>query len=416
MKGIEKRSKIKIDITQILAMLIIYILNCCTSEFFKIGGLTIVLLLVSFFVWLYFATSSDRSLLYYFLKISWPLFGCIALLLLFSVVDLSPLHVSLSFENIIYFMMLLALFLYYSRNWNERQGRAVVIFWSVDTVISCIYSIYRLKDNPMLARDMAASVAEGDVRGIVSYGVVYGLTILVPVLCWMIFKKNNRKKFLWVALFAIVILTLWYAQFTISLFLLLVGIVLYLLYNVVTRLKKLTRILVLIFSIAVIAIVATRIDEILMAILEVNNLPKDFSMRLGEILKFLQDGHVDNTNDAALRVELYQSSVKAISQNGFLGYCLFGKGSVGGHSEILDMLANYGVIYFVLFMSAITKFYQKVIAFLPNECRGVFRISTLLLLVQSFINTSFMSSIMGIYIVVIPLLLKCYGKEKGANI
>ncbi len=415
MKKITQKGNVRVNVVQILAMLIIYILNCCTSEFFKVAGFTIVLLLGSYLCWLYFASKLDRTLIYNIYYISWPLIICMILLLIFSITGLNSKHISLSFENIIYFIIFISLFLYFGKNWDDKRNKTIVVFWIVDTVVACIYSIYRLRLQPTLARDLSTGMGEiQNARGVIAFGVVYGMVLFIPILMWLVFSANEQKKLrkrsrlIWAAVLTIMLYAIILAQFTIAIFLALLGIVLWWSYTFIRKKKSLHRIIYIVIILIFLIGIFLSLEQIFLSILEWNILPFEVVKRIKELIEFFHIGRLSEGSDALLRYSLYEESFGAIFDNYLLGYCLLGRGVVGGHSEILDMIANYGISYFVLFMTSVLRIVKKISNSMFNETRGIFLISTILLLLQSIINTSFMSSIMGIYIVIIPFALRYY--------
>ena len=95
---------------------------------------------------------------------------------------------------------------------------------------------------------------------------------------------------------------------------------------------------------------------------------------------------------AQYSIALYKLSISTFFHNFFIG--VGGKyyganGLVGGHSQILDNFAYYGVLFGSQFVWYLTCVYKNGAAFLQNDFRKIYRTLFVVYMIQCLLNTSY---------------------------
>ncbi len=399
--------KIKIkknkDVAFLLAYIPIYILSCCTVELFKVEGLSAVLIILGFATWLLLISAKFRNHLLDMLSWTWPGIFCVIFLVLYSVLGYDC---TIDLNNMIFIIVIATIFIFYLENSPDNTGRGLLKLCIADIIIACLFSIYRLIEHPEISRYLSTGHAyeytNVDVRGVVSFGVVYGIVYAFPILIDKIVQKNTNKKFVWLLAMIVFLLTIVLAQFTISIFLCVFSFAVYFFLKKSKNKSPLFRrvILILMSFLAVFSF-----EGILAIVIEKELFPYEVHARLEEIYMFFNSNTIIVGSDIFSRVDKYTTSINTFFSNYMLGKAMFGNGTIGGHSEILDTLAEYGLIYFVLWVCFFKNIYNRILKILTDNDAQCFKMCVLLFVIGSFINTSLWSPTIIILVGVGPLLL-----------
>ena len=212
---------------------------------------------------------------------------------------------------------------------------------------------------------------------------------------------------IYIILVLILAITVIYEQFMIAIILLGIAICLHIFraYNIKRLLSS-----VLIFSL-IFAVFLPSVNKILKITAE-NIKHEAISQRLYEMSNLLESNNLEKTVDLKSRVERYSWSIETFL-NDPLG--IEKEKKIGGHSEILDEYAKYGLIIasltVVVFISYM-NFIKKDILTQKNT-RNIWFINEIVYLIYATINTSmFIITSMMIFFIV-PLILKT---SEGENV
>lgn len=226
---------------------------------------------------------------------------------------------------------------------SERKKKVDLFAWVVIGLLiaTAITSIIFLADDPTAARFLATAATSDDERvveyswkNIGGYEFTYLLTLSYPMIILAV-KKKRLNPFL-AALFTVLIAVyIFYAEYTTALLLFLLSSVFWFM-----RKDLKSRDIILIFVIAVIVIVLfygvlTEFFNWLADVVESKDMSDRFRSLAGGIEGL--EGAEDN------RLELYRMSLNTFLRSPLFG-TVFEYGSNGGHSFILDFLAQYGLI------------------------------------------------------------------------
>lgn len=302
---------------------------------------------------------------------------------------------------------------------DDVTKRKVLKFLLANILLGCIYTLYRIQENPLLPRILAKgsetveTYLGGNVStaGIITYGGIYGMALIIPSFLFWISQKQGQNKLIPIIISIIIIATIFQAQFAIALIFVIVGAVLYLF--LCGGQSKSRYILSGIFVFAAL-IIAVNWDNILSVIYSTNILPSALQQKVHELLIYSGGGNLTGTNLYS-RSTYYAQSFKAIAQNNFVGKIFSNNASGAGHSEWEDMAANYGIIAPMLVYFFFRKFSKKVTLYLGGNAIMVYRIQLLIFLIIGFIDPIFHSRTMSYLMVLSPLILTMHQEESRSS-
>lgn len=190
-------------------------------------------------------------------------------------------------------------------------------------------------------------------RNIGGYVIAYGLPGLF-VNMMILVKKKKMKPMLFVGFVVLSLVFCAKAQFTISLILSVISIVI--ICVSFKRPQKLFRNVLIVTIIAVLSV-----GEISMFL---ETISKDsesivISERFGDVSKILEGDKVAENSAAEARMEAYDKTLTLLKEEFILGGMIFGKRG-GGHSSIGDFLAYYGILGWILLITMFSLMYKRI--------------------------------------------------------
>lgn len=384
----------------------IYYFNSCTAEFFK--HYSFFLPLVAFFGVMWFASLIAEKYVAYVIEYKHILpmiffAGVLVLLLILGFGDRISV-LSSNFSNVIFILLFEIILVVYSGEDKKNDRRIIIFFWFADTVVSCIYSIYRLTKEPFLARLLSTGsyhqTAEAEsARGVISFGVVYGLIMVLLVLSYLaINEKKNR--FVRIFLIALFLYAIFIAQFTIAIILTAIGVIMILISNNLTKDNVQFRVLIaLLISIPILIF----LPFILQFFVRSGLFGYEVTVRIEEILVLLRGEELTGT-DMILRFAQYNRSVFAFFSSFGLGKIVFDSVNPGTHSEILDGFANYGLL-FLVFLFALVSVFRYVKKILPNKkAVHIYKVVFFVYIMMGILNTSIWAPMTLMLLVIVPFM------------
>ena len=335
--------RIKVDITALIASFVVLYCNAGLSGFVKGSSMITLLAYGLVALWIVLVLSNDMQAFKKMTSLVIPVAGFVVFLVMCKFIAPSTLSLSLSntVKNIMFLLVFVLMFIYYSKPSRSTGRKTILFIWFVDEIISSIYTIYRLEENPMISRILATGDVEGYVgssvstAGILGYGSIYGMVFAIIAVYGVISNhKAVKKVFLWLCLglFAVTIIQ---AQFFIALVLGIFGIILA---DMVGRKNEKIKYERLLITLPIVAIIIFAFVSYLPTIIESGVFPEQITQKL----KMLYEKNTFDELSATARGVVYLRSLNAIVQTAGLGIVFVGRNLVaGGHSEILDLIANY---------------------------------------------------------------------------
>ena len=212
----------KCSFSAILVIIPVLYFNSCTFEFVKHYFFVLPIVIMCILGWLLFLSYERIRLEVYSML---PMIGYTLIMIVMMLLDAQNKIESFAsdFRNILYLLFFMCVFVIYSKPEHRKERRFIVFVCILDAVISCLYSVYRLIKDPNLSRLLSTGSYHGTseaarARGIISFGVVYGLVLICTVLLFLIVNDKNKRG-LNLCLFFIFAIALAFAQFTMAILL-----------------------------------------------------------------------------------------------------------------------------------------------------------------------------------------------------
>lgn len=259
-------------------------------------------------------------------------------------------------QNLLYLLIIYAIWLFYSKDDQNKRKRIILVALSIDMVWVGINTAIQLQLNPLLARHLSTSLTTkqqifGNIEyyAVGGYGFVYGLIILMLLLLFRVISSKKRKVLDLVMFFAAVGIIL-ESQFTIAI-LFAGAFAAILLSRVFIKTRN-----YLFFVVTLVCLIALWLfsQNIIKIVSESSFIHQEVSIRINEMLNAMAYNSADE-GDLGSRLGFY-----AISMNSFFSnvlYGTFGSGGIGGHSTMFDLLGLFGLLslLFISFIYATTK-------------------------------------------------------------
>ena len=302
---------------------------------------------------------------------------------------------------------------------DKESKRKVSFFLLINILLGCLYTLYRIQENPLLPRILArgsegveAELGENaNIAGVITYGGIYGLALIFPSFLFWISQEKGEKRLIPITISIILIVTMFQAQFAIALIFVIIGLVLYL---ILCHGRSKNRYIVSCFFVLMALIVAANWDTILSVVYNANILPSALQQKAQELLLYSGREDISGTNLGS-RSSYYAQSFEAIVQNNFVGKVFSNNASGAGHSEWEDMAANYGIIAPILVYCFFHKFTKQISEYLNGNALTVYRIQLLILLILGFVDPIFHSRTMSYLMFLSPLILSIYQINSAAT-
>lgn len=401
------KGKLTTNIALLFAIINLLYLNQCMYKFLQQYSIGTYIGILSFFAWLLLVVISERNISVNSLKVLGPLIICFAILTFvnyFIAIDDIP-NLQTDFNNMMHLIMLTCILLYYIREEYGKQRRTILTLWLMDTIVSSVYTVYRLQQIPELSRLLSTGNLSKYISGVSSYGVMtfsnaYSLMLFSMLLAFLLLGRKVKRLPV-IVLIVLFFITNVYMSFSISIILSLLG---YLIAVFVSSYKGKYGILWSILIVVAVVILFSSMGSILNNLVDIESLPFSVKEKISELIILFQKGDMSNT-DLASRGNLYLTSFETVVSNMFLGKIVLGNGTIGRHSEILDMLASYGAIYFFLVATSFKRIVNSLRVKINNEYYSWYFFILLLFIALSFINTSLWAPTMECLVVIIPFVL-----------
>lgn len=251
-------------------------------------------------------------------------------------------------------------------NGRLQKGEKKIVVYGMLSVwfLYCFRALRFYKEHPNAARTIISHGADYSTNGIADpYAIAYGSVLIAIVLFGILIcgrKSLTRTESLGILLYiALLVVLIWSTQSTITLLAMILGLILILVQvddgGKHTTTKRTLGIIIMAIICLVLILGRYRIGLWLVSRFEGQG--NIFSDKLSVIGNTLIAGSVQG--DLRGRIGFYLLSWKRFQEHPLWGIEIFGSSS-GGHSEVLDALAKYGILlgtipYFALFYYSLRK-------------------------------------------------------------
>ena len=282
--------------------------------------------------------------------------------------------------------------IYKNHDHIKYYGKIIVLCLfatAVTTIIGCIRSPSAARYLATVASPDEALAVRYSMRNIAGYDFVYTVTLLYPL--WILAYKRQKIiiPVFWAGTFGCLILIIC-SEYTTALLLFLISSALIF---VKRKLRAKDLIVLMIVAVLFVVVFSGIISSFLSFLSD-----QVGSREISERLTALSGGQSGLESAEDNRIWLYRMSITTFLSNPILGTFLKGGYGTGGHSEILDSVAKFGL----LGIAAIYGMYRKVylLFFQPFESMegyGYYLWLFLQAILLSFINTGFWLIILTFY-------------------
>ncbi|MBQ3006894.1 MAG: hypothetical protein IJD78_04955 [Clostridia bacterium] len=237
------------------------------------------------------------------------------------------------------------------------------------------------------------------------YGFVYGLVVFMPFLFYGARRLNHKVFYVFSIILAI--LTVILTQYSIALIAVvsLIAAVI-----VFTRKNTALSVIILLAAVLIFFLMKDYIVDFLEFVMQFfyENDFRFLSDRLGVIIELINSSAL--TGHALIRQNLYRISFEAFLANPLSGN-LFDYHSLGGHSELLDILGATGFIGFSVFLFIIVNHIKNICRHKGTHMFKYLVFSLLLFLYIAAFNTVLTSSPIAVSLFLIPTVLPEEGSK-----
>lgn len=257
------------------------------------------------------------------------------------------------------YLMIFLMYEYYSKLEEGIYLKFILkcCFWGfmLFAVIAMVFYTF----HPGAARVLAR---EPDYYGIIIIGGGYQLAYLASILiCYLMLNPDKKNILLCIALEILLIKT----QSTITILISLIGAFASLLSVFLRRFSRRNKIIIVVLGLLIVMVLfmlRDKIGDMLVAVSGEGN--TSITERVQEVGNLLKGENVNDQRMIAARVVVYKESLNVIKKSPIFGEMFScgvipGFGSSGGHSDILDAISQWGVIfggiYLAIFISGIAK-------------------------------------------------------------
>lgn len=314
----------------------------------KIRGVgNLILIVACLFLILVF---DDQFINKFIKKSGWFLLYMILEIVYFLFVDNKPL-----LGVIVFALNLLTIFsiMLVLTKLTKKSKKSILFFTLSYFLFTICLTLKQLLIDPSFSR----SIQDIDIKtesvltGAGSYSFIYACVILLPIL-YMIYKSKINRKLTLLSLLLIpfIIIVVLKASYTIAILVILTMISVIILWNL--RIKKATKIFIILAVATLIFYNTASMGSILMQIsneLEIGPLQE----RLIELSYYFQGQTLSNTADLSMRKIVYMNSIDAFIHNPIFGRAFLPfdtNYNIGGHSFLLDIMGKYGIFSLTYFM------------------------------------------------------------------
>lgn len=241
--------------------------------------------------------------------------------------------------------IILSIIAQYYYNFNIKKLKKITAFIVLIYILEIIPSLIAVGKNPYVLRNAAGEHVRAGIEGFAgSYGYIYGCVMLVIFFVYNLHtgEKKILKKIVQLFIIFLLCYLILKSGFTTALILTVIGIICALSIGK----KKLKTIIFLIVAIIFLSYIVPLFLRYIVENLDIPIIYRSKILYLNELLSSEQNvTYADST-----RGKLLNKGIATIIRYPILGSVIFsGVEEAGGHQEIIDVMANYGIIYALLF-------------------------------------------------------------------
>lgn len=309
------------------------------------------------------------------------------------------------------------LFYYYS-NLNEKLQRWLSLISFLAMFIVSIFTSIALHKNPYSVRILTSGKqVDSFLTG--GYSFIYGLLFYCIMILGLLNKNvimTKTKKFAFCIILGFFIMVLYQSSLTISLILLIMSMFFLFIPSIRNGYSFYYWILLL-FTLTVIFL---NYADVIFYKLSIWTENFELSVRFLELSNFFSGNNVNG--DMLTRLNLYSTSLQTFSNNpilgvgGYYGHDSILKG-IGGHSELIDNFARYGIIVglnYILIIISFSKYVAKRIV--NNKLKKIYLVMVFVYILLGIVNNLRTVELGTIFFFTIPIYIYSIDQKNNKSI
>lgn len=264
---------------------------------------------------------------------------------------------------------------------DDEMQRWVRKCFLITLIIVCIASIGILRVFPDASRLNATASSGAYYPFLAGYGIIYGITILLPYML-LLLSENNTSRILPLVALVVMLVCVFMAAYTIALVAVVIGVGCYVFLKIKNRFLK-AAVLVVFISFLVYVFVTGIHQEFLFWLADAIPIEK-VSERIRDTAKYMSSGVAGNS---AGRFLLYAKAMQLIVAHPIIGNFVWDPYvSLSEHSTNLDVIGSCGLIVFLIY----AKFLYNIYSSHMHKCSTPLQKSAV---ISSFIVFLFISTV-----------------------
>jgi len=233
----------------------------------------------------------------------------------------------------------------------------------IDTIIT----LRALAIDPNISRIMATGLIDLnllEIKGISGYSIIYSIVIIMPFFYLSILKSRAIYRLIFISFTLLLIYFIYNAAYTIALFALVFG---FLLYSLLITQSKIKIFLLPLMLLLVIVFVDKSVMYNTLVFLSENIKIPQIALRLNELADFTFRNDTISS-DTLYRLSLYQQSIDAFIKYPITGISIFNSSyPLSGHSAFLDILGGTGLLGFIPYLLFLWYSYKNALEKAKNR-------------------------------------------------
>lgn len=285
---------------------------------------------------------------------------------------------------------------------TKSQKRFLVVAGMLLMLYVIVTTWVFLDSNPDATREWE-SFDETASQGVANYYFIYAVPIIVSVFSIVLFRANGAMRLLSIGLIIAGILFLVKAQYTLSILITIIGVLIQIFRNLRSAASK----MIFVFTIALISIYLPSVLE-----WAIYNIPSDqVTTRLSEIYAFLT-GSGELGYNLGGRLTLYGDTVKAFLESPIWGNINL---TFDGHATFLTVLSDTGLLGSIPFYALLSMVYKSIKSYM-HETHNQFNVILIMFVMMGLTNPIHASLPLGLAVwFLAPLTIQMIMKEDYNN-
>lgn len=286
---------------------------------------------------------------------------------------------------------------------EERETLIIGKTFLILVIITMITTLVGNILHPNASRELALSITEIEYirQNIGGYGFVYGIVVFFPYTIYMLKTRSRKHKIVPLIMVVLSFLLCIFTEYSLAI---IITTTIFMIEILRSIRKRSLLLLVLLFFIAVF-LIRKNIEDVLI-VLQEKSLDSNL-ISVAERIQSIRELFFGSTysGNVLLRRDKYYMSIDIFLENPIIGN-LGADNKLGGHSEILDILAASGLIGFSFFCLLVSLHINNILEYRNSDYFWPCLESLLAFIAVASINTVLSSAVIGSFVFLCPVMMK----------